>query len=386
MKKVLLGTSAIALVGMASAPATAAEWDLEWGGYMEAYAAYADSDITNGAGSSADVGGIDSKIEGEIDFTPSITLDNGIQFGVNVQLEDLGSGTGDIVDESFLFIDASFGEINLGSENSAGYKMSYAAPDVTFLNVNSGTVYAFVPFSGFGLSDGIGRGSDVFRGTLGSTYLENARNNDAERFTYYTPRFAGVQLGVSYARDASQDNNAQQDLNGAAVRDLFDIGANYVNSFGDFDIAVSGRYGFANDDRPSVPGTDIGENPQVFAAGVNLGFAGITVGGSYGEQNNSGNDDGQSYDAGISYSTGPWGVSFTYFHGENVDDENEFNVLGNDEELDAFLLGLSYKIGKGVTANAFGSYIDFEEEIGDAGGRGDDVDGFIVGTAIKVSF
>ncbi len=60
-------------------------------------------------------------------------------------------------------IKGAFGEVLLGSENSAGYKMTYAAPDVTFLNVNPGSLTFFVPFSG------ASRGSDVFRRTLGTT-------------------------------------------------------------------------------------------------------------------------------------------------------------------------------------------------------------------------
>lgn len=379
MKKVLLGTSAIALVGAMSAPASAAEWNLDWGGYVEAYAAFASSDVDNVAGEEVD--GIDAKFEGEIHFTPSITLDNGIKVGVNVQLEAFQNG--DQIDEGYLFVKGSFGEVLIGSENSAGYKMTYGAPDVTPLNVNSGSLTSFVPFSG--AIGGVSVGSDIFRGTLGSTYIENGRNNDANRFTYFTPRFAGFQLGVSYARDAAQDTNGQLNLAGASIRDIFDIGANYVNSFGDFDLAVSTRWGIASDDRARVAGTDTGKNPQVFGAGINLGFAGVTIGGSFAEQNNDGVRDGRVFDAGVSYSTGPWGVSFTYLNGENVNNESSVGV-GNDEELQAFLIGASYKIGKGVSASAFGAYVDFEEDRGDAGGAGDDVDGFIIGTALKVSF
>ena len=45
--------------------------------------------------------------------------------GVNMQLE--GNGGGDTIDESYLIVKGGFGEINLGSENSALYKMHYSA-------------------------------------------------------------------------------------------------------------------------------------------------------------------------------------------------------------------------------------------------------------------
>ena len=67
------------------------------------------------------------------------------------------------------------------------------------------------------------------------------------------------------------------------------------------------------------------------------------------------------------------------------------NVAGNnDENLQAFLLAARYKLAKGVAVGAFGAYVDFDEDVGDTAGNsaagGDDVDGFIIGTGIKVNF
>ncbi len=216
MKKVLLGTSALALAGAFAFPAASAEWDVRVGGYMEQYLAFATSDWDDGRDGNWD--GIDSKQDAEIFFAPSITLDNGIQFGANVQLEALTNS--DQIDEAYMFIKGSFGEVLLGSENSAGYKMTYGAPDVTFLNVNSGSLTFFVPFSGGS------RGADVFRRTLGTTFIENEGNNDSQRFTYFTPRFSGFQIGVSYARDGLQDTNLQIDENDGQIANIFDTGAN----------------------------------------------------------------------------------------------------------------------------------------------------------------
>ena len=376
MKKVLLSTSAIALAGAFASTASAAEWNVRVGGYMEQFVAFSDADVDGISGE--DFTGVDSKQDAEIFFIPSITLDNGIKFGANVQLE--ANTSGDQIDESYMFIQGAFGEVNLGSENSAGYKMHYAAPDVTFLNVNSGSTTAFIPYSGSVTGNGgpVDVGDNVFRGTLGTTYLENFGNNDAQRLTYYTPRFAGFQLGASYARDELQDSNEQVNCDDR-VCDIIDIGANYVNSFGDIDVAVSGRWGIAFNDEAG------GDDPMVLGFGANLGYAGFTVGGSWAEQNDAGAADGTAWDAGISYETGPWGFSFTYFRGENVDNENV--ALGADEELQQFLLGVNYKLAQGVDLGAFGAYVDFDEDLNDVGeAGGNDVDGFIVGTGIKISF
>ncbi len=402
MKKILLGTSAIALAGAFASPAASAEWEVRVGGYMEQFVAFATSDFDDGRDGQWD--GIDSKQDAEIWFLPKITLDNGISFGANIQLEGLTDS--DQIDESHMIIKGSFGEIILGSENSAGYKMTYAAPDVTFINVNSGSTTAFIPWTGDGAGD------DAFRATLGTTFLEVNGNNDAQRFTYFTPRFSGFQLGVSYARDGNQDSNAQVDTD-SELSDIFDLGANYVQSFGDFNVAVSGRYG-----KGYLKGES---NPEIWSLGLNLGASGFTVGGSYAEQNKAGVLNGEAYDLGISYETGPWGVSFTYFRGKNkgnpdgtglfaisgdiddldieIDDDGEIVTLtglssasgtevtvaeDGNETVDQFLLGISYDLAKGVNLGAYAAYIDFD----DAGGgvSDDSIDGWIIGTGVKIKF
>ncbi len=435
MKKVLLGTSAIALAGAFATPADAAEWTVRVGGYMEQYTGYADTDAdfvtgndnqfigfdggVNGDGvitfqngrfnslsrdSSGDFDGVDVKSDSEIHFLPKITLDNGMEFGAVIELE--GNTSGDQIDESYMRIQGSFGEINLGSENSAGYKMTYAAPNVTFIGTNSGSLTAFFPL----LAEGAG--DDYFRGTLGSSFLEVGLNNDAHRMTYYTPRFAGFQVGVSYARDGRDDSNTQVDTNGE-LHDIFDIGANYVNSFGGFNVALSGRYGIGD-----IPGQS--GDPEVWSAGLNLGYGGFTVGGSYADADGDhGLAQGEYWDAGVSYETGPWGFSFTYARGENVDDDcygtaiNEFgfpvagvapgtnapvnNCAGDtDERLEQYMVGVNYRMAQGVDLGVFGAYVDFDgaelTSIDEGPGPGaddsgsTDIEGWVVGTGVKISF
>ncbi len=425
MKKALLGTSAVALATAFATAASAVEWEVRVGGYSEQFAAWASPDIDGLDDGGFD--GIDNKSDTEIHFVPSITLDNGLKIGADVQLE--GNRSGDQIDESFVFIDGAFGRVLAGSENSAGYLMHYGAPTVAFItnSHNSGNLGAFIPFTGtvtgttgFGDVATLNLGDDAFRGTLYSTYLENAGNNDAQRFTYFTPRFAGFQLGVSYARDGREDNNQQLDIDLEEVGNIFDVGANYVNTFGAFDVAVSGRYGIATNDDDFLDLDDdeffgqFDDNPQIWSAGLNLGFAGFTVGGSFAEQNNTVDQDGRSWDAGVSYETGPWGVSFSYLNGKNVDDENalinagdidgdgvdDLLSTGADEKLQAYVLAARYTLAKGVAFNAFGAYVDFDEDVGDLNidtdldgidddrlnPGGDDTNGWVVGTGIKISF
>lgn len=417
MSKFLRTTSALALAMSSSAQAV--EWDVHVGGYFETFAAYASPDVSGFI--DEEYNGIDSKQDSEVHFLPTITLDNGLTIGADIQLE--GFSGEDAIDESFLYVEGRFGRVLLGNSFSAGYLMTYAAPDVTFVNVNSGSMTAFVPYSGSvtgrvagGDVQSLFVGNDIFYGTLGTTYLENDNDDSAQRFTFFTPRLAGFQIGLSYARDGEDNDNTQYNLDAPgpafALHNVWDVGANYVNSFGDFDVAVSGRWGIAGS---SVPREEFyglgfgGDDPQIWSAGLNLGYAGFTIGGSFAEQNNTIARDGQAYDAGISYETGPWGFSFTYMHGRNTDNEtvecdfavpgfdptvdcvaNPFTGLGNIETLKQYLLGANYALAEGVALSAFGAYVDFDEDVGDNGGpnvlTGDDVDGWVVGTGIQISF
>ena len=104
---------------------------------------------------------------------------------------------------------------------------------------------------------------------------------------------------------------------------------------------------------------------------------GFTFGGSYYHSNNAIDDDGDTdaFDVGISYETGPWGVSLTYLHSET-----EILVSSDENENDHFELGLSYALGPGITAVASGQYRDEDNE------TLDDTDGWAFAVGTKLSF
>jgi len=366
MKKVLLGTTAIVAAGMiASSPASAAEKiSAKVGGYMEQWIGYASVDDA----ANRDVDGFDIKSDSEIHFTGSTTLDNGIEFGVNVQLE-ANSNSGDQIDESYMIVKGSFGEINLGSENSAMYKMHYAPTDYG-ITLNSGDQIDWAAVSGSGISTG-----GYFRNPYGSTYIEPAANNDAEKLTYYTPRFGGFQLGVSYSPDASQDSNTSPDRD-AVNSDMVAIGANFKGDFAGASVGLSGGYGtFLN--APS--GAD---EPIAYNVGLTLGFGGFEVGGSYAKsEDNSTGIDGDGYNIGVAYTTGPLGVSLTYFNGEREGTTTAGVTTGQAEQKTVHL-SANYTLGPGVTAAATLGHAEFDSD--DAGVGSNEATYFVTG--IKLSF
>lgn len=378
MKKQLLCTSAIALGVAAAAPASAQEWDLDWGGYMSSHVAVVDTDGPVADNPANDFDGLSIFNTGEIQFTPSVTLDNGMTFGINVQLEAQNqSANGDAVDidESYLTIKSdTFGQIDIGAENSAGYKMSIGAPEVTTMWINSPSFSAFVPIS-----------SAVnfnFRQAAISSYAEVAGNNDVNRITYYTPSFNGFKLGVSYAPTAN--GNANQGFfaggttnNRAAgpLEDIWDIGVSYSQSFGTVDVDFGARYGEGSATVAAA------SDPSVWGVGLNVGFSGFTIGGGYTENDNGNGSfgpDQNGWSFGGTYETGAWTFEALTYQGEWED----AGTGGDDQTYEGYKIGAKRALGPGVSWDLYAIYVEGDDE----GTNDTELEATIVGTAINLSF
>ena len=375
MKKHLLCTSAIIGCAMA-APATAQEWDLNWGGYMSQHIAFAD--VSGTTITTSDRDGIVFLSATEIIFTPSITLDNGLTFGVNVQMEGENDGGGAIgIDETYMSISGdAFGQLDIGSENSAGYKMMVAAPGVTSMYINSPSMSAFIP-----LSTAIPWN---LRQAGISAYTEVAGNNDVDRLTYYTPSFNGLTVGVSYARNdlgnavTAANNNAT-----ATVEDIFDIGVAYSQTFGTTSVDVSARYGTGNSNVAGV------SDPDTWGIGAVFGFGDFSVGGHYAQNDNGvagGFGDSSSWGFGGTYDApGPWAFELLTFQGVADSVTAPLGVAAAaaaDSEYTAYRIGASRDLGPGVGWDIYAVYAEAD----DKNIAGTEVKGTVIGTAINLSF
>ncbi len=377
MNQKTLCTSAIALGCAMAAPVSASEWDLKFGGYIHSHLAYVE---TSGLASfGTDFDGVSQLSTGEIHFIPSITLDNGLKIGANIQLEGFNNVGRDEnnIDEAFAFMKGSFGEVLIGGGNSAGYLLTLGEePDLSGNLINSHEINAFVPV------DWAVPFNERQAGITSKT--EVAGNDDTSRITYITPRFAGFQIGASYARNdlgnADQGfvtGGASNDNNNAGVKDIFDIGANYVNSFGGFNVAASARWGIGDAVTPGV------SNPKTFAVGLDLGFAGVTIGGSFAEQNNSNGAfgvDQHGWGAGITYDAGPvgslpWAFGISTYMGtfENT------GGAGIDSHYNAYRIGANRDLGPGVNLDIYAIRVETDRD----GTNAFNTNGTIIGTALK---
>jgi outer membrane protein OmpU len=361
MKRSILGTTALVAVGAIGLAPAEAKIELGLSGYMNTYFSVASIDEGDNDPQDFNPTGVFS--DGEVHFTGEVTLDNGISFGANVQLEMFGNANsgGDTIDEKFAYMESSFGRITAGSEDSAAYIMHYAAP-YAGLPVNSGWVTVFIPANP--------DSSTAFQHPGVSTYID--WGSDENVITYYTPRFFGFQLGLTYApslvgngdgKNFPVEADTETEYNNG-----FAVGLNFVEDFNGFGVAASVGWRYAQaSDFISDAGFD---DYQAISAGLQLSYAGFTVGGSYANEYDGMitgdaidgfvSTEGQSWDAGATYNLGPWTFGITYFQGEV---ENE--VADNDQDkLWAIQGGLYYALGPGITVGAGVMYGDWDAETG----------------------
>ncbi|MPZ29390.1 MAG: porin [Rhodospirillales bacterium] len=344
MKKLLLGSTALVVGGVMAAPAMAADpIKIGVGGYYTFYALAGSIDSTYAFnGSFTAYKGLAFTQEGEIHFTGQTKLDNGTSVGVNVELEawNPGAGASVQIDEAFIFSFGDWGRTELGSRDAASYRMYYGTPSALIgwgsfqHNHNWG--------SNAVLSNNLAIAGRTFATTITPQW------QDVNRINYFTPRFQGLQLGVGYAPKLHNTGapgvgtgpvggvcglNSAVNINNCptadyAWQDLFDIGANYLNKFGDFTVALYGAFAYASfvpGYSPFAPSANLNTGANLaswkqWVVGAQFGYAGFTVGGAAGYDNNglganyfTGVDnDTRFYTAGIMYETGPWQMSFSW--------------------------------------------------------------------------
>ncbi len=352
MKNVILGTTAlVAATAVSAGSASAAEKiKMELGGYFTASFYGASYDGPDRLPTKA-------QHEGEVHFTGKTTLDNGLQIGVEVQLE--ARATNDQVDEAFMWFSGAFGRVNIGSENSASYLMH---------------TFGTAPVPDWGLNSPNARATN---GVFPSTATTGI--SDADKITYFTPRFAGFQLGVSYTPDVNCEIGtpgnggtacspfAAINLKGSQAEEAYSIGFNYVQSFNAVDVRASVGY------EQQVAGIAGQSDNEELSAGVAIGIAGFKFGGSYKNVDGfTSATDSDTYEANLTYGMGPWRAGVQYV---NVSPDTA------NTDVEAVVIGGQYTLGPGITA--FGGVQLWD---GDSGAdiTQQDTQVYFVGT--KVSF
>ena len=214
MRKALLATASSAAL-LAAGPALAADMiNVGVGGFMHQWVGGTNVETeTNGRSVNTNEG-VSQATNSEVHIKANIEADNGLTFGVKVEIEAQGDGNSD---EAAMTVGGEFGQIVLGTEDHAAGLMHHSVGTAGAIGISGGIVGWFVPNMGG---------------------LDTAFDGDANNISYYTPRMNGVQIGASFIPDSTQEGS---NLGGAADNDrsAWSVGANYVGEFGGTNLALS---------------------------------------------------------------------------------------------------------------------------------------------------
>ena len=373
MKKQLLTTTALVAAGVLaiSGPALAGKPKLSLGGSTEQIFGVgensADFDGANGARV-----GWDQISDTEVHFKGSVKLDNGIKISTRTELEGNSTGGGDTIDENWMRISGSFGELRMGSMDGAaqamvtGYMGSYANSVGQSL--------------GFDTQEWIQRSAaNVSTSTVHRVDL----TSDGEALGYYTPRFSGLQVGVSY-HPSSNEDNATRELK-TADHEGWSIGVNYVGKFDGAKIGVAAGY---NDMTESTVGTT---DPEVWGFAAKVDVAGFRVAASYIDRssqettaNNVTTVAGiESVELGASYFFGANAVSVSYLKAEG--NATTAAGAGDGDESEVAVFAYRRNLGPGVSWSLSAIIADFEDGAAGAADSNSNSGEALV-TSVKVKF
>jgi outer membrane protein OmpU len=199
--------------------------------------------------------------------------------------------------------------------------------------------------------------------------------DDAQKITYYTPRFSGVQLGASYIGDTNNGSTAiggANPVNGGGFVDVFAGGINYEGNVSDnvgIEAALTGEYGRSD--------TLATEDLRAWSAGIGANFSGFSVATSYTDQGDSGTtagDDNSFWTLGGAYENGPFGLSATYLKGEA-----ETAAVTNEYQL--LSLGADYQLAPGFVPYVEATFFDVDGGVA-PGNAEDNGNVILVGTQL----
>ena len=363
MKKHLLASTALAAVGALALSGAAVAQDkkmmkpsLTVSGSWEANVGVGDNDVDgqDGIGVQQDV---------EVHFKGKAPLDNGITVSTVVELE--GNTEKDTIDETKVIVSGDFGELRIGTIDEAGYEMTFGYHGSSSTGTGNQTLEFDI---GSWVPNNIGADTpdDNTDGALGAASGRVNISSDSDTVAYYTPRFNGFQMGVSYSRTSSDDgeDGAGPLPSQNKVNDIVASAINYNQKHGDTTIGAALGYVTGDSTTPAE------DDPQNWGGGLWVDFSGFTVGLGYVRQNEvkKGGDDRDRWDIGGRYSWGPNAVSLGYIHLEQM-----------TKETAAGRLSYSRSLGSGVTWSLDAMWAEYE--VGN-----ESQDGTAYTTGIKVKF
>lgn len=384
MKKILLGTTTLIGAALLAGAASADTPKVTVGGFADFQVGVVGEDADTNLRSHA------FRSDTEVTFRIDGKHDSGLGYGGGVDLEaDTTSDAdnqGTNASQTFVYVEGMWGHLEAGSKVGAESAMKVDASDIAratggidgdwtyFITNPSGTQYWATP--------------DLVLG-YGATGLGNESTENLNKVTYYTPRFAGFQLGVSYAvnsTDRGQTITRSDQNNTATAENLWTGGVSYEGKFDQigFAAAATGEAGNAEACATTAgsctAGVTVFEDVRTWNVGAKVTYLGFSLAGSYGDLGESlrlktaNADDTHYWTVGGAYEHGPFGASVTY-----LNSEYDLGGASGNNELSNISVGVDYKLAPGFTPYAEVSFIEL-----DAATNANDNDAtvFIAGTQL----
>jgi hypothetical protein len=375
MKKILLGTTGLIGAALLSAAANAETPKVTLGGFADFQAGYTSDDRDTNLRDTA------FRNDNEVHVRVDGKTDGGLGYGAVIELEadardDVDAPAGNAT-RTFTYLEGNWGRAEMGAVESASQAMR---TDASSIAVATGgidgawtnfTNVAATPAGANGLATAGVNGFITTPGLPnehGSNFvLGDETSFNATKLNYYSPKFSGFQVGVSYTPDlqsAGQTINKTENLIAAAggifdYGDVIDLGVSFDHQF-DNAWKLGTAFTYQNADADATTGAkrqDIG----AWNIGATLGYQAFSVAASYGDWDDSRDLtaapslESDYYTLGAAYETGPFGLSATYMKStveETATTENEFTN---------FVLGADYKLAPGLTPYAEVSFYEFDE-------------------------
>ena len=240
----------------------------------------------------------DSELTIEANVSPSKALEIGAKtvLDVTADIDDVNA------DETYMLMRGGFGLVELGRKAGAEDEMALGADTIA---------------AGTG-------GIDGDAANLGEVKIVNSE--DAAKISYFSPRAAGFQAGLSFTPDTGDDEGGTSNGSDEEVQDLEDhigLGLNFVTTLGEIEVglAVVGSYG--NGEASDQNDLD------AFSVGGTLALKGIEVGASYGENKGTEDFDFATLGATFSFGEASAGLGYNYLD-EKADGITHISVLSAD--------------------------------------------------------
>ena len=232
-KHMLYGTALVAATMLVAGGALAADkkvkkpsisvngsFDALVGGILD------ESQEKGGKDIATDTSAVDVRSDSEIHFNGRATTDNGMKIHMRVELEGQ-QGSGERIDEYFLSVSGSFGQIILGGTGGAPIKM------LTGLSGSWAT----------GVGETLNYDSTAWTPAAAGNPLHTVRNvrlqdHDANKATYISPKFGGFQIGLTYSPNDKNDDDGSRIEAEKEVHNGLEGAVSYSGKFGDVGFGI----------------------------------------------------------------------------------------------------------------------------------------------------